>query len=82
MDDQKLGMIGRILGVIQILVAIFVLDMKSWNQIIVSVLLFLGGTLMLTAEIDSTTIRRVRGVLSFVAVAISVALIIKILTVG
>jgi hypothetical protein len=82
MDDQKLGMLGRILGVIQILVAIFVLDMKSWNQIIVSVLLFLGGTLMLTAEIDSTTIRRVRGVLSFVAVAISVALIIKILTVG
>jgi hypothetical protein len=82
MDDQKLGMLGRILGVIQILVAIFVLDVKSWNQIIVSVLLFLGGTLMLTAEIDSTTIRRVRGVLSFVAVAISVALIIKILTVG
>jgi hypothetical protein len=82
MDDQKLGMLGRILGVIQILVAIFVLDMKSWNQIIVSVLLFLGGTLMLTAEVDSTAIRRVRGVLSFVAVAISVALIIKILTVG
>lgn len=80
MDDQKLGMLGKILGVIQILVAIFVLDVKSWNQIIVSALLFLGGTLMLTAEVDSTAIRKVRGVLSLVAVAISVALIIKILT--
>jgi hypothetical protein len=82
MDDQKLSMLGRILGVIQILVAIFVLDMKSWNQIIVSLLLFLGGTLMLTAGVDSPAIRKVRGVLSLVAVAISVALIIKILTVG
>jgi hypothetical protein len=80
MDDQKLGMLGKILGVIQILVAIFVLDVKSWNQIIVSALLFLGGTLMLTAEVDSTAIRKARGVLSFIAVAISVALIIKILT--
>ncbi len=82
MDDQKLSMLGRILGVIQILVAIFVLDVKSWNQIIVSVLLFIGGTLMLTVDVDSTAIRKVRGVLSLVAVAISVALIIKILTVG
>jgi hypothetical protein len=82
MDDQKLGMLGKILGVIQILVAIFVLDVKSWNQIIVSALLFLGGTLMLTAEVDSAAIRKARGVLSFIAVAISVALIVKILTVG
>jgi hypothetical protein len=82
MDDQKLGMLGKILGVIQILVAIFVLDMKSWNQIIVSVLLFLGGALMLTAGVDSTAIRKSRNVLSFIAVAISVALIVKILTVG
>jgi hypothetical protein len=82
MDDQKPNLLGKVLGVIQILVAIFVLDMKSWNQIIVSVLLFLGGALMLTAGVDSTAIRKSRNVLSFIAVAISVALIVKILTVG
>jgi hypothetical protein len=82
MNDAKTGLFGKVLGMLQILVSIFVLDLNSWNQIIVSVLLFLGGLLMLTMDADSKFIRGARSFISYAAILISVALIIKVLATG
>ena len=65
MDDAKLGTLGKVLGVVQILVAIFYLDPNNRNAIIVPVLLFLGGVLMLNTDIRSPLARKVRGVLAY-----------------
>jgi hypothetical protein len=81
MDDQKLSLLGKILGVLQMVIAVFVLDMNSWNGILVSVLLFLGGVLLLTADVTSTVFQSARRVLSYITILIAVALIIKLFAV-
>lgn len=82
MDDQKLSMLGKILGVLQILVAVLFLDLNSRNGIMVSVMLFLGGVLMLTADVNSPFLRKARSVLSYITILIAVGFILKLLTVG
>lgn len=82
MDDAKLAIVGKVLGVLQILIAVFYLDLNDWNQIVVSALLFLGGVLMLTADVKSEFIRKFRGVLSYLTIVFAIAFIIKLLTVG
>lgn len=82
MDDQKLSMLGKVLGGLQVLIAVFVLDLSSWNGILVSVLLFLGGVLLLTADVTSTVFRNARQILSYITILIAFTLIIKLFAVG
>lgn len=74
-----MGPVGKLLGVIQILVAIFNLDPARPNGIIISVLLFLGGLLMIITDIRSPMFGKFRRVLAYTAILISLALIIKVL---
>ena len=82
MDQTRTGLVGKVLGVVQLLVAVFILDPNSWNGIAVSAVLFLGGVLTLTADTSSISLQKVRSVLSWIAILISVTFIIKLLTVG
>jgi len=82
MDDQKLSIVGKILGVLQILVAVLFLDLNSRNGIMVSVVLFLGGVLTLSADVSSPFLRKARSLLSYITILIAVMFILKLLTIG
>lgn len=82
MDDQKLSIVGKILGMLQILVAVLFLDLNSRNGIMVSVLLFLGGVLMLSADVSSPFLGKARSLLSYITILIAVMFILKVLTIG
>ncbi|HUR98223.1 MAG TPA: hypothetical protein VMZ26_09190 [Pyrinomonadaceae bacterium] len=82
MNDANIRAIGKILGVLQIIVAIFVFDTGQWNEMIVSALLFLGGVLTLTTDMNATFIQKCRSILSYVAILLAVVLVIMRLTVG
>lgn len=82
MNDANIRAIGKILGVLQVIVAIFVFDADQWNEMIVSALLFLGGVLTLTTDMNATFIQKCRSILSYVAILLAVVLVIMRLTVG
>lgn len=79
MKDSTLRILGNVLGVLQFLVAAVNFDPNSWNQIVVSVLLFLGGILMLTVDASSATLLRARAVISYFVILLSAGLVIKVL---
>lgn len=79
MKDPTLRVPGYILGVFQILVAVVNFDPHSWNPILISVLLFLGGLLAMTMDMNSKLIRYARSALSYVAILLSAVLVVKLL---
>jgi hypothetical protein len=40
---MNLRYLGYLLGLLQIIVAIWIFDLSNWNKIIIAILLFLGG---------------------------------------
>jgi hypothetical protein len=74
--------LGRLLGIIQILVALWYFDWHSWNQFFVSILLFLGGIYGLLTETQSKFLIKIRKVIFIVVLPIVVVFLIKLLFVG
>ncbi|HKP71145.1 MAG TPA: hypothetical protein VJV05_17795 [Pyrinomonadaceae bacterium] len=79
MDETKIGVIGKLLAVFQILVAIVYFDWNSWNQIAASVLLLVGALLLLGTGTTSSFFRKLLRVISYLAVLLSLVLVIKVL---
>lgn len=79
---MKLNILGILLGSIQILLAIWYFDWQSWNQILVSNLLFLSGIITLLADKQSVFLTRLKKCLQVIAGVFVVVLIIKVIFVG
>ena len=71
-----------ILGVVQLILAVWYFDTSSSNQVIVSVLLFLSGASLLLQLSESYPLRRSARYMRLGAAALAVLLILKILLVG
>ncbi len=79
---MNLKILGIILGVVQILLAIWYFDWNSWNQILVSALLFLGAiNVFLTNPQSKFSIQVIR-LTQIIAVTIVFILLLKLLFVG
>ncbi len=78
--NQKI--IPIVLGVVQILIALFYFDWSSTNQIFVSILLFLSGISLLLSLAESVAIKKASRYLLFAAGALAVLLLLKVLLVG
>jgi hypothetical protein len=78
--NQKI--IPIVLGVVQILFALFYFDRSSTNQIFVSILLLLSGTSLLLSLAESASIKKASRYLLFAAGALAVLLLLKVVIVG
>ena len=79
MEKEKVELLNRIVGIAQIAVALFQLDLSNTNSIIVAILLFLGGVLMLLVDAQSAPLRTAHKILSYAALVIAIGLIAKVL---
>ena len=79
MYTTKTKPLGYILAFTQIAVAVFTFDRNDANTILVSVLLVLGAVLMLSAGSESSFFRTANSVLGYLAVVISVAVVVRVL---
>jgi uncharacterized membrane protein len=78
--NQKI--VPVVLGIVQILIALFYFDWSSTNQIFVSILLFLSGTSLLLSIAESVSIKKASRFLLIAAGALGVLLLFKVLLVG
>lgn len=69
---------GKLLGIIQILLAVWYFDWHNRTQIIVSVLLALNGTLSFLTNTQSKFLTKLKKFIQIVAVTIAVILLIKL----
>lgn len=79
---MKLNILGILLAVIQILFAVWYFDWQSWNQILVSVLLFLSGIITLLADQQSIFLLKLKNRLQIVSGIIIVIILIKLIFIG
>jgi len=79
---MKQGILGKILGIILILIAIWYFDWNKWNPIIVSTVLFLSGLNSLFRDSESDFLRKLSRILLYVGLFIAIFLIFKVLLVG
>lgn len=79
---MNLKILGILLGISVILIAIWNFDRNSWNQIIISTLLFSSGLITLLTDSESKFLQEARGILLYVAGIIVIFLIFKVLFVG
>ena len=79
---MKLTILGKLLAVLQILVAIWYFDWNSWNHVIVSFLLFISGVVTLIAGSRSRRLMGIKHALQIVGLVTVVFLLIKLLFVG
>jgi len=79
---MNLKKLGTLLAIIQILLAIWYFDWDSWNYIIVSILLFIGGTCGILTEIKSGFLIRIKELLQIIGVTIVILFLIKLIFVG
>jgi hypothetical protein len=82
MDEAKMRFLGKVLGGVQILGAIFYLDTPRWNGIMVSVLLFLGGVTMLITHVRWPLVAKLRSILAYTSIVIALGLMMKLATIG
>lgn len=69
--------IGKLLGIIQILLAAWYFNQHNLTQIIVSGLLILNGTLSFFTNTQSKSLIRLKEFIQIVAVTLAVILLIK-----
>lgn len=74
---MKSDIIGKLLAVALILVAIWTFDWHSWNQIFISVLLFLSGIIILLMEKKSLFSTKLKNFLQFVSIIIVIIMLIN-----
>ena len=79
MNDSTLRVLGYVLGAFQILLAFVYFDSRNWNQVVIAILLFVGGVIALTVDMSSTFAKGARSALCFFAILLSAALVIKVL---
>jgi hypothetical protein len=71
--------LGKVLGIILILIAVWLFDWYEWTQLGVSTVLFLSGLNSLLQDAESEAVRKFAKASIRIAAAISVFLIIKLL---
>ncbi len=74
--------LGKILGVVLIFVAFYSLDLQSWNQIIISILLSLSGFSLLLKDSKSESAKSLSKFLLRTAFVLAVLFILKRLITG
>ena len=79
---MKSNILGKLLAVIQILLAIWYFDWQNWNQIFISTLLFLSGVIGFLIDAQSKFLTKVKKLLQIIAGVIVVILLVKLLFVG
>ena len=79
---MKLSFFGKLLGIAQILFAVWYFNWQSWNQILVSVLLFLGGVITFLADSQSKPVIKLKNSLQVISGVAIVIFLIKLLFVG
>ncbi len=79
---MKLKILGVLLGVIQILLSFWYFDWNSWNQIIISILLFLGGINVFLSNPQSKLLIQIKRVIRTIIFVMVILLFIRILFVG
>jgi hypothetical protein len=62
--------------------ALWYFNPHNWTQIIVSVLLFLNGTLSFFTDTQSKFVIKLKGLLQIIAVSLAVILLIKTFSAG
>jgi hypothetical protein len=82
MNFENGRVLEKVLGVVQIVIALFYVDRNDPNQVIVSVLLFLGGVLMLMFGSEKPFLRKAHTVLVRIVLLAGIAFIFKLLFFG
>jgi hypothetical protein len=75
---MNLKILGILLSIIQILVGIWYFDWHSWNHIIVSVLLFLGGSVGFLTDAKSKFLMKVKRFIQIFGLMILILYLIKL----
>ncbi len=76
---MKFDYISAALGMILMILAFYYFEARNWQSLILSMLLSLGGLNALAASIESEKIRKLKIYLSIFTMALTTALVIKIL---
>ena len=79
---MNLKHLGILLGIIEILVAIWYFDWHSWNHIFVSLLLFLGGINSFLTDTQSMFLKKIKSLIQIFCLTIVILFLIKLLFVG
>jgi hypothetical protein len=79
---MNLTILGILLAVIQILLAIWYFDWNSWDHIIVSILLFLGGIIGFLVNTQSKFLMKIKKLIHIIGFALVIFLLIKLLFIG
>jgi len=79
---MNIKIIGKILAIINILLAVYVFDWSSWNKTIISSLLFLIGISLFLKDSKTEVYRELSKSLHRIAFIISIFFIIKLIFVG
>ncbi|MDQ3180267.1 MAG: hypothetical protein M3Q33_07080 [Acidobacteriota bacterium] len=79
---MKLNILGKLLAVIQILIAIWYFDWQSWNQIFISILLFLSGIISLLVDKQSVFLAKLKKCLQVIAGIVVVIILVKLIFIG
>ena len=79
---MNLKHLGILLGVIEILVAIWYFDLHSWNQIFVSIALFIGGILSFLPNPQSNFLIKIKKLIHIMVFMLFIIFFIKLLFVG
>lgn len=69
-------------GLLLILASIWEFDSNSWNKIGLSAVLFLSGLSSFLTDIESEFIQKMRNILLYSALLISIFLVLKVLFLG
>lgn len=75
---MKLSWVGRLLGIIQIMIAIWYFDWNSWDHIATSVVLLFSAIYLLFIDSGSSVVRKTSRFLFYLAAVISLVLLINI----
>jgi len=79
---MKLNILGKLLAAIQILIAIWYFDWQSWNQIFISILLFLSGIIGFLIDTQSKFLEKLKKCLQVIAGMVVVIILIKLIFIG
>lgn len=79
---MKSNILGKLLAVIQILIAIWYFDWQSWSQIFISILLFLSGIVNLLVDKQSVFLVKLKKRLQVIAGIFVVIIFIKLIFFG
>jgi hypothetical protein len=81
-NTTKMGTLGKILGVLQIVIAVYNFDSTNTNQIAVSILLFFGAWTLIFFDTESKRLSTINRTITRVMFVAAVAFILKILIFG